>query len=116
MSRKHCRCTARLNDAGECPYKCPPVVKRRVLSASKPHAARKAPAVLAIAFWLLASTRTAGADETPRVEPPTQCVCREPENGARPGESLEARAERLERAFRLTRAEVRVNNTRKVRK
>jgi hypothetical protein len=75
---------------------------------------------LCAGFLWLASVRTAGADSEPAsvapIAPAAECVCREPENGARPGESLEARAERLERAWRLTRAEVRVNNTRKVRK
>lgn len=28
--KKKCRCTATLNDMGECPYRCPPVVKHIV--------------------------------------------------------------------------------------
>ena len=39
----------------------------------------------------------------------TPCVCQEATNGARPGETVEQRAERLRTALRLTEAEMRVN-------
>jgi hypothetical protein len=117
--RKHCRCTAPLRPDGTCVYKCPPVVKRRVLSASKPHASRKAPGALAIALWLFASTRTAGADETPRVDPPSappvvakSATTAESKYCSRTGEAIEDRIARLETALRLARAEAAVNRKR----
>ncbi len=65
--------------------------------------------LLAIALCLLSRPATADEAPTPHIaaqeQPGAYCFCQEPENGARPGEILEQRLMRLERAFRLSKAE-----------
>lgn len=63
-----------------------------------------------IFFHLAMATLGSMATATESPEPkPTECACREPANGARPGETLDQRAIRTEREWRLTQGEIRVN-------
>lgn len=65
----------------------------------------------------LATQPVVQAEEAPKAQQDAanaqpERICDEPANGARPGESLEARHERLKTALRLTEAEIRVNHGR----
>lgn len=70
----------------------------------------------AAALGLLLFAPLSRADEAPKAPENASCLCPEAENGARAGESLEQRATRLERAWRLTRAERWMANRKRGRK
>jgi hypothetical protein len=87
----------------------------RIALASYAKRARIGSTAALVAVLAFASTATAGEPPAPqKAANALQCVC--PTNGAREGEDIAARVQRLEVEYRLARAELLVANLKRRRK